>query len=145
MPDNQKKLPNSNKEYEESKKARAEIQKALEEMYTIKSPYLDEDDEEDQEKKTVQEKMLEDFSGSSMRIMPKKYDIPDNINVVPPQMITFSSFLPKMPSYGEVLSYFLDPSTSYTFPLIRPSSYKMQYDAYEIPEANDIVGNHAVF
>lgn len=152
MPDNQKKLPNSNKTYEESKKARAEIEKSFEKMYTLKGRYLDEDEEEeDQEEKTTSEKMLEEFCGSSMRIMPKKYDIPDNINIVPPQMITFSAWLPNTPSWSKILPYFFYSSSSYKFPLIRPSSYKMKYDAYEVSsfvsatEGDGVIGSNAVF
>lgn len=57
LPDTQKKLSNSNKAYEESKRAREEIDKYLEKMYTIKDIYLDEDE------KTASEKMLKGLYG----------------------------------------------------------------------------------
>lgn len=87
---------------------------------------------------------------SSMRIMPKKYYIPDNVNIVPPQMITFAWF-PNTPSWGEIFSYFISSPSSYNIPFIRPSSYQMKYDAYEMlslasaTEGDGVIGSNAAF
>ncbi len=61
-----------------------EINKELEEGSVVRPCYLDEEEEEndEQEEKRITQKMFDEVMGSRS-ILPKKYDIPDDINFVP--------------------------------------------------------------
>jgi hypothetical protein len=103
------------KEHKAYRQYLEEIRKEIEGRSSVKPlSYLDEEEEEneDQEENGIMKKMFDEVTGHRS-IAPKKYDIPDEINVVPPQVITFSSFLPNMPvmpTYHDISSYFYQAS-----------------------------------
>lgn len=100
---------NNNKEHKTYHQYFEEITKEIEERSTVKPcSYLDEEENDDQEEKGIMQKMFDEVMGHRS-ILPKKYDIPDDVNFVPPHTITLSSFLPNMPvmpTYQDISSYF---------------------------------------
>ena len=98
-----------NKEREKERKKHEALWKEIEDRGKVKTEHEEEDDDDDDSEKTIGEKFVEEIT--SHNIIPKKYDIPDNITVTPPQTIVYSADQPMYKydsgfSSGEISQYF---------------------------------------